>query len=289
MKKMVIPIIAVFCILSIGIAKIHYQTRRSEIWNLLQSDPPQELYLYPTERGSNHGEIVFTERIAIEHFHFTIKNKTASRQFAQWPDRDQIVLMMDYEYKGNTVCVDTDGRVFVSEDAAELRNLSRLHWLWWKTVYRSSPNIIYTTHPDPKVLEAAKGISGKLVKDKAFDENVFAFGNYLCVTGNMFVRGDDIDWVKHTQWRPGKKLGIVVKNPSSYEEINKLLRRFGHPVSISNYNSESILPLGTEIYWVKSNNNYPMQYHLYSGTILLAKVGNSYIPYRVYYTSNKTN
>ena len=160
MRKVVILMIAVVCIVSIGIATIHYQTRRSEVSSLLQPDPPTELYLYSVVDG-NPREVVFTDQAVIDDFHHTIKGRMARRQLAKWPDKDQIFLTMDYGYKGNTLCVDNDGRIFISEDAAELRNTSRLHWLWWKIVCRSSSHITYFTHPDPKVMMVAKRIADK--------------------------------------------------------------------------------------------------------------------------------
>ena len=124
--------------------------------------------------------------------------------------------------------------------------------------------------------------SVETVKPETFAENIYAFGNYL-VRGNIFVNGEDVDWVKNTEWHPGEMLGTVRKNPYSYEEFNSILSKFGQSVSISDFNSKSDLPIETEIYWVKSSSNYPIKYYLYSGTILLAKVGDNYIPYRVYY------
>lgn len=175
MKKIFIPIIALFCILLAAIVIIHYHTRSSEVSSLLQPDPPTELYLYFTMQGSDTKEAVFTERTVIEALHYTVKDKIARRQFTKWPDKDQIVLTMDYGYKGNTVCIDNDGRIFISEDAAELRDKSRLHWLWWKIVSRSSSHITYFTYPDPKVLGVAKRITGSSSSlNFSFDKN----GNY---------------------------------------------------------------------------------------------------------------
>lgn len=134
--------------------------------------------------------------------------------------------------------------------------------------------------PEPIINTSFNSV--KTIMPETSDRNIYAFGNYL-VMSNVFINGKDVDWMSNTKWYPGKILGTVRKNPYSYEEFNNMLSKSGHSVSISDFNSISELPIGTEIYCVKSSSNYPANYFFYSGTILLAKVGNDYIPYRVFY------
>lgn len=156
-KGLLAVIIAFVCFLTAGVAAIHFDTEGSNVLSLLRQDPPAEFYIHSQGNGDSN-EIIFSDSKAIREFHDSLKDKTVKRQYGGKPAEDKTVLTMDYGYKGDTVFIDTEGRLFISEDAADIRNKSRLHWLWWKLDAGSKAHLIYATDPDAQVLEAAKNI-----------------------------------------------------------------------------------------------------------------------------------
>ncbi|MCX7710657.1 MAG: hypothetical protein N2484_12520 [Clostridia bacterium] len=168
LKKVIIAVIIVFlCFLTVGILIIHFDVEHSSVESLLRKDPPTEFCIY-LPNNSFPSDIVFSNRDILREFHTTVKDKTAVRSYTGKLANDKFVLTMDYGYKGETVYVTMDGSVFIWEDTADIRNKSRLHWLWWKLdgliISKGKAHILYTTEPDVKVLELAKNIKDLVEK-----------------------------------------------------------------------------------------------------------------------------
>lgn len=155
----IIAIIVSVCLI-IGLVSIHSQINSSDVLSLLSQDPPSEFYIYSQTDGYPN-EVIFSDNDIILEIHNIVKSKTAKRQYEQ-PDKDKIVLVIDYGYKGDTISIDTNGRIFISEDSGSIRNKSRLHWLWWKLdgwlISKGRVHLTYATEPDAKVLKLVKTI-----------------------------------------------------------------------------------------------------------------------------------
>ena len=167
---MLTAIIACICFLIISVTVNYFDTNNSTVSSLLHRDPPTEFCYYYVSEGYPQ-TIYFTNGSAIQEFHNTLKNKIAKRQYKGMPAKEKAILTIDYGQKGNTISVDAEGRVFISEDMADIRNKSILHWLWWKLDTSSKGNLVYRTEPDKKVLELAHNIKTYIEDDIKKKEN----------------------------------------------------------------------------------------------------------------------
>lgn len=168
LKKALFAVLLLSLCLLLGITKIHFSTLKSSLFDLLSQEPPSEFYIY-TFTGKEPKEILFLNHTIIQEFHNRIKDKSAKRVYER-PSDDELVLIMDYGYKGNMTLIDQDGRVYIYKNRAVIRNKSWLHWVWWKLdgIFwsKGSTHLIYVTEADSRVVELADKIMRYESKDK---------------------------------------------------------------------------------------------------------------------------
>ncbi|MDQ0899050.1 hypothetical protein [Paenibacillus sp. V4I7] len=65
--------------------------------------------------------------------------------------------------KGRDLFIDDKGSVYFVVSKSEIRNKSRLHWLWWKLDVSNKYNsIYYFSDPDPAIVELMNQITNEI-------------------------------------------------------------------------------------------------------------------------------
>lgn len=104
---------------------------------------PSEIYVLVGDKWK-----VFRDKNIISEFHALIKDKKAKRVGTA-----KAIPEWEYGYKGNNLSISDDGSILVFVSKTEIRNKSKIHWLWWKIngLYDRHTTVHYLTEPDEKV------------------------------------------------------------------------------------------------------------------------------------------
>lgn len=107
------------------------------------------------------GDISYENKATTNQFCKINKEKTLRKISKSEEKKAHFITSFAYgNDKGRIVGIDDEGRVFFMVDPSEIRNKSRLGWLWWKLSDKQV--FYYCTDPDPKVAEIAKQIENDL-------------------------------------------------------------------------------------------------------------------------------
>ncbi len=135
--------------------------------------PPEALLLViPSgESGSDRDRYVtYTDKAQIEAIHRRFQGLTARRVSDSVGNRLEATgrgLHLCYnDDKGRDILITEEGRVIVLVDGGEIRNRSRLTWLWWRLdkLRGRSTAVYYVTAPDSSVLEWARTVKAEALK-----------------------------------------------------------------------------------------------------------------------------
>ncbi|WP_405081564.1 hypothetical protein ACI48J_02825 [Paenibacillus chitinolyticus] len=122
--------------------------------DLMTRSQPASFYL-PDENFTyrDQGVIESFTRLALTKQ--ALRKEEAASAFI--PGKEPLRLSYDNS-KGRVILVDADGRIYTPVSKAELRNESRLHWLWWKLDTGRSSYLYYVTEPDAAIARLAEQI-----------------------------------------------------------------------------------------------------------------------------------
>jgi hypothetical protein len=158
LKIMMAMVVAVLFLLA-GLEQIVLPNREADD---LLGGRPERMYV-----NAGTGEQVYQDPAGIAAFHEEIAGKTTRPCLGEAGDRQmngRIVTLNYQSDKGRTLVVDEDGRAFLLVDKGDIRNKSRLHWLWWKLDTDRRTSLYYVTEPDEKVAKAARAIRDSMKK-----------------------------------------------------------------------------------------------------------------------------
>jgi len=160
LKKSFFAVLILLSFILISLTVVSNGTKNTAVQTLINNNPPGELCYYYKKDGYPH-TFYYTDSITIQRFHNVIISKDAVK-ISDLPSEDNVVLKIDYGQKGSTIYIDTDGSAYISEDVADIRNRSILHWLWWKIEAPDKAYFIYKTEPDRNLLELSQNIKSEI-------------------------------------------------------------------------------------------------------------------------------
>jgi hypothetical protein len=110
------------------------------------------------------GDIYYKNQTLIQKYFDINKNKDVRRiSFKEAQSATKIIGFAYNSDKGRDLFIDDKGRVFFVVSKPEIRNKSRLHWLWWKLDFFDKYNsIYYFTDPDPAIVELVNQIKNDI-------------------------------------------------------------------------------------------------------------------------------
>jgi hypothetical protein len=157
--KIVLGLVVAVFILKAGLEQIVLPNRTG---GELLGGPPERIIM-----NAAGIEQVYADPAGIAAFHENIVWKTARPVLGEAGQREMNGRLLTLNYqgdKGPTMVIDEDGRAFVLVDKGDIRNKSRLHWLWWKLDTDRSTSLYYVTRPDEKLARAAQAIRDGMKK-----------------------------------------------------------------------------------------------------------------------------
>lgn len=156
-KKIIIGVVSILLILTISVSlQINQITKRvtNSSVNDVILELDEQLRVY---ENSSRKEIILDNNNFGSELLKRIKLKSLKRVTGDEGSdilKDAIYYL---EYSSGKECfyIDKDGRIFTTKDKGDIRNISVLHWLWWKidNISDNYTNIYYLSKPDKSVLD----------------------------------------------------------------------------------------------------------------------------------------
>lgn len=155
MKKVIIAIITLLSLYFVATLTLVSST---DVKSLIYKDfPPEITAVTPNKRT------VINSYKAIVDFYSLIADRKVKKISSS--KGDQLVkesrLSVEYGYKGNELFFTQRGQVLIHAYKSEIRNKSRVHWLWWKAdrlFGDRRAGVYYVSDEDPSLIQDVKKV-----------------------------------------------------------------------------------------------------------------------------------
>jgi hypothetical protein len=159
-RKLLYSIVAIF-ILGIGLLLYKVNTVVPSVHKFTDFGTANEFYFYEKNIYYKNQEVI-QKYFDITKDKFVKRTPNKKAQIAS-----KVILRFTYDTdKGRDTYIDDEGRIFFIVSKPEIRNKSRLHWLWWKVDMDNHNYIYYSTEADTEILKLVSQIKKDIGSSK---------------------------------------------------------------------------------------------------------------------------
>lgn len=151
-RKLFYSVVAIF-LLGIGLLLYKVYSVVPTIQRFTDYGVVNEFYFYENNMYYKNHEVI-QKYFDINKDKYVKRTSKKNAQIAS-----KVILRFAYNSdKGRDTFIDDEGRVFFVVSKPEIRNKSRLHWLWWKLDIDQHNYIYYSTEADTEILKIVSQI-----------------------------------------------------------------------------------------------------------------------------------